>query len=51
MNGVITTKDVLANLGLIWREFGARCAIRCVLSLASGKTTTFLDVAVRQSLR
>jgi hypothetical protein len=48
MRGVITTKDVLANLGLIWREFGSACLIRCLISLLSGKTTTFLDVAIKQ---
>ncbi len=47
MQGVITTKDVLANLGLIWREFGAGCLLRCLLTLVSGKPTTFLEVALR----
>lgn len=51
MNGVITTKDVLVNLGLIWREFGPSCFARCVKALVSGlvsgKPTTFLEVAVR----
>ena len=47
MYGVITTKDVLANLGLIWREFGGRCVLRCLMTLVSGKPTTFLEVALR----
>jgi hypothetical protein len=51
MNGVITSKDVLANMGLIWREFGPGCFVRCVKALfsglVSGKPTTFLEVAVK----
>jgi hypothetical protein len=51
MNGVITSKDVIANMGLIWREFGPSCFVRCmkalVSGLVSGKPTTFLEVAVR----
>ncbi|HEY8212407.1 MAG TPA: hypothetical protein VIG99_33215 [Myxococcaceae bacterium] len=51
MNGVITSKDVLANMGLIWREFGPGCFVRCVRALVSGlvsgKPTTFLEVAVK----
>jgi hypothetical protein len=51
MNGVITSKDVLANMGLIWREFGPSCFVRCVRALVaglvSGKPTTFLEVAVK----
>ncbi|HYV43697.1 MAG TPA: hypothetical protein VFA20_02505 [Myxococcaceae bacterium] len=51
MNGVITSKDVLANMGLIWREFGPGCFVRCmkalVSGLVSGKPTTFLEVAVK----
>lgn len=48
MRGVITAKDVFANVGLIWREFGARCLVRCFLSMARGKPTTFLDVACKR---
>jgi hypothetical protein len=51
MRGVITTRDVLANLGLIWREFGTACLLRCltsmVISALRGKPTTFLDVACK----
>ena len=53
MNGVITSKDVLANLGLIWREFGPSCFVRCVKALVSGlvsgKPTTFLEVAMKEN--
>ncbi len=42
MNGVITTKDVVENLGLIWKEFGALCVLRCLWALARGRETTFL---------
>jgi hypothetical protein len=48
MRGVITNRDILANLGVVWREFGALCALRCVLVLVSGRRTTFLDVAMRK---
>jgi hypothetical protein len=50
MSGVITTKKVVANLGLIWREFGGACIFRCVLAMAvaalTGRTTTFLGVVM-----
>ena len=48
MVGVITTRDVLRNAGLIAREFGMKCLIRCVLKCLApvkGKPTTFLEVA------
>ncbi|MBX7115306.1 MAG: hypothetical protein K1X64_13335 [Myxococcaceae bacterium] len=50
MRGVITGIDVVMNCRLIWREFGLRCLLRClVASLEMGrKTTTFLDVAFRK---
>lgn len=44
MRGVITGREVLANLGLIYREFGATCLVRCLWALARGKSTTFLEV-------
>jgi hypothetical protein len=47
MHGVITTRDVVVNLGLIWREFGPACAMRCLIALVRGRTTTFLDVALK----
>lgn len=45
MRGVITGREVVANLGLIYREFGAGCLFRCLWALVSGKSTTFLEVA------
>jgi len=45
MRGVITGREVVANLGLIYREFGAGCVLRCLWVMLSGKTTTFLEVA------
>jgi hypothetical protein len=47
MRGVITTRDVLTNLGLIWREFGSVCMFRCLSALVKGQPTTFLDVALK----
>jgi hypothetical protein len=53
MRGVITSKDVLVNLPLIWREFGSACVIRCFRALIrqqiSGTHTTFLDIALKQT--
>ncbi len=43
MNGVITSKDVVGNLGLILREFGVLCVLRCCWALVSGRETTFLE--------
>lgn len=45
MRGVITSREVVQNLGLICREFGMGCVVRCLWAIARGKTTTFLDVA------
>jgi hypothetical protein len=45
MRGVITGREVLENLGLIYREFGAACLLRCLWVLVRGRTTTFLEVA------
>lgn len=45
MRGVITGREVVENLGLICKEFGVGCLIRCLWVLASGKSTTFLEVA------
>lgn len=47
MRGVITLRDVLANLGLIFREFGAPCLARCFLASLKRQHTTFLEVAFR----
>ena len=44
MRGVITNRDVVRHLGLIYREFGTRCVFRCLWVLATRRTTTFLDV-------
>lgn len=49
MVGVITTRDVIWNAGLIAREFGLACLVRCVLVLLAGKPTTFLEVACAPS--
>lgn len=45
MRGVITGREVLENLGLIYREFGAACLLRCLWVLIRGRSTTFLEVA------
>ncbi|HXU84109.1 MAG TPA: hypothetical protein VN914_22095 [Polyangia bacterium] len=45
MQGVIDSKQVASHFGLIWREFGARCAFRCVAAVLRRRPTTFLDIA------
>ena len=44
MRGVITGRDVMQNVGIIYREFGVRCLARCLWVLAIGKRTTFLEL-------
>lgn len=51
MQGVITGRDVLKNSVLIYREFGPRCLMRCLLACctgALGAKTTFLMIAFRK---
>ena len=45
MQGVITSRDVLRHLPLIWREFGTRCVLRCLRALVSRRTCTFLELS------
>ena len=47
MRGVITLRDVMANVGLVRREFGSVCVVRCLLAALSRRRTTFLEVALR----
>jgi hypothetical protein len=49
MRGVITKRDVIGNLGLIWREFGPRCLIRCLGAVVTGRSTTFLELSLVRS--
>jgi hypothetical protein len=51
MVGVIGTKQVALHLGLIWREFGPRCAMRCLGAVLRGRRTTFLDLAFDTAAR
>lgn len=44
MQGVITNRDVLRHLPLIWWEFGTRTALRCVAALVLRRRTTFLEL-------
>jgi hypothetical protein len=48
MRGVITTRDVMKNSVLIWREFGPRCLARCLWACVCGPKTTFLTIAFRK---
>ncbi|MCI0671850.1 MAG: hypothetical protein L0Y64_15465 [Myxococcaceae bacterium] len=45
MRGVITLRDVLAHGGLVLREFGAACLLRCLLAGLRRRKTTFLELA------
>jgi hypothetical protein len=45
MSGLIDTRQAVSKLRLIRREFGSRCALRCVGAILSRRPTTFLDVA------
>lgn len=47
MRGVITLRDVLANVALVRREFGSGCVVRCLLAALSRRRTTFLEIALR----
>jgi hypothetical protein len=47
MHGMITLRDVLSNLALVRREFGAMCIVWCVLASFSRRRTTFLEIALR----
>jgi hypothetical protein len=47
MRGVITNREVILNLWVVWREFGLGCLCRCLWAVMSGRETTFLEVAVR----
>jgi hypothetical protein len=51
VNGLIRSKEVLANLPLIWREYGSACALRCLKAVALREKTTFLDVALGGTLQ
>ena len=44
MRGIITGRDVVENVGIIYREFGGRCLARLLWVLLIGKRTTFLEV-------
>lgn len=46
MKGVITSREVLQNAGIILREFGPLCLCRCFVALIRAKPTTFLEVAL-----
>ncbi len=48
MRGVITGREVLGNLGVIYREFGVSCLLRCLWAIVSGKHTTFLNEAMQE---
>jgi hypothetical protein len=45
VEGIITSKDVLTHLPLIWKEFGTGCALRAIKAVVTNQKTTFLDVA------
>lgn len=48
MRGIITGRDVVQNVGIIYWEFGPRCLARLLWTLMVGKRTTFLEVISQQ---
>jgi hypothetical protein len=50
MLGVITGREVLSNISLIYREFGFVCVARCLWALATKKRCTFLQLACGREL-
>jgi len=51
MSGFIGARQVVSQFGLIWREFGPRCATRCIGAILQRRPTTFLDVAFDTAAR
>ena len=51
MSGFIGARQVVSQFGVIWREFGPRCAVRCVGAIFRRQPTTFLDVAFNTAAR
>ncbi len=47
MRGLITNRDVLANLPVVIAEFGPGCVWRWLRSMLRREHTTFLDVALK----
>ena len=47
MEGLITSRDVIVHLPLIWKEYGTGCALRALKAVVTRERTTFLDVACR----
>jgi hypothetical protein len=50
MHGLVTSKDVLLNLRLVWTEFGPAVTLRCLRAMLRREATTFLDVALKEPL-
>jgi hypothetical protein len=47
MRGVIGNREAVSHLGLIWREFGPKCTVRCIgAMLGRRRNATFLDIAL-----
>lgn len=46
MKGVITGKEVMENLGILFKEFGPKVAFRAIYAVLSGKNCTFLEVVM-----
>jgi len=51
MRGVISNQHVRKNLGLIRREFGSGCLLRCLRAILTGERVTFLEVVFRHQGR
>jgi hypothetical protein len=51
MRGVIVDRHVKGNLGLIRREFGSGCLLRCLRAMLTGEQVTFLEVVFNSRIR
>jgi hypothetical protein len=51
MKGVITGREILSNLWVVWKEFGTGCVVRCFWACMSGHGDTFLELAVKPRMR
>ncbi|MBX5483005.1 MAG: hypothetical protein IRZ16_14360 [Myxococcaceae bacterium] len=47
MRGVITGREVMSNLWLVWREFGFGCLCRCLWACVLDRRATFLELAIK----
>lgn len=47
MAGVIGSREVLGNMGTIYREFGGRFLLRALWAIVTRRHCTFLELVMR----